>query len=305
MQAGKAFLVLVLVAIAVISVYFLNDKFGNDRQENEGMFGYKNTEYVIEGRRVKLEDGFAEVEAAPGSVSLITTRYFGNELKTDLNDDGQEDVVFLLTEESGGSGTFYYVVAALNTDRGYVGSDGYLLGDRIAPQTTELSQNPRHRNVVVVNYADRIEGEPMSAKPTVGKSAYLKLDVESLTWGIVEPDFEGESIWPETVAESWGTIMGTVMLGPTCPVVMDPPDESCADRPYETDLALTTGDQSIVLREMRSNKEGKFQIDVPAGTYAIRSAAAANILPYCQLEPFMVPINDTVEIVINCDSGIR
>lgn len=120
-------------------------------------------------------------------------RYFGNELLVDLNNDGREDVVFLVTHEPGGSGTFFYAVASLNTKDGFVGSDGFFLGDRIAPQTTTLSPNPRHRGVVVVNYADRDLGQPMTAPPSVGKSTYLKLDVERMQWGIVVPDFEGES----------------------------------------------------------------------------------------------------------------
>ena len=51
---------------------------------------------------------------------------------------------------------------------GYIGTDGYFLGDRIAPQSIELSPNPRHHTVVVVNYADRAEGELMTARPSVG-----------------------------------------------------------------------------------------------------------------------------------------
>lgn len=153
---------------------------------------YKNLSYMIDGQQVKLQNGVAETEAAPGSSSKIITRYFGNELKTDLNGDSKEDVVFLLTQETGGSGVFYYAVSALTTEKGYIGSDGYLLGDRIAPQTTELSKNPRHKNVIVVNYADRKIGEPMTAQPSVGKSVYLKLDTASMQWGIVEADFEGE-----------------------------------------------------------------------------------------------------------------
>jgi hypothetical protein len=154
---------------------------------------YRNAEYVIEGQRIRLADGLAEAESSPGSASRIVTRYFGNELKTDLNDDGREDVVFLLTQQRGGSGTFFYAVAALNTEAGYLGSDGYLLGDRIAPQTTEVSRNPRHKNVIVVNYGDRRPDEPMTAQPSVGKSVYLKLDAGTVRWGIVVPTFEGES----------------------------------------------------------------------------------------------------------------
>jgi hypothetical protein len=154
---------------------------------------YKNATYVIDGKKVELQNGIAETEAVPGSFSKIITRYFGNELKTDLNNDGREDIVFLLTQQGEGSGTFYYAVAALNTKDGYVGSDGYLLGDRIAPQTTELSQNPKQKNVIVVNYADRAAGEPMTTMPSIGKSVYLKLDPKTMQWGIVVPNFEGES----------------------------------------------------------------------------------------------------------------
>jgi hypothetical protein len=154
---------------------------------------YRNVEYVIEGQRIKLADGLAEAETSPGSASRIVTRYFGNELKTDLNNDGRDDVVFLLTQERGGSGTFFYAVAALNTGAGYLGSDGYLLGDRIVPHTTVLSHSFRHKNVVVVNYRDRRPGEPMTAQPSVEKSVYLKLDADTVRWGVVVADFAGES----------------------------------------------------------------------------------------------------------------
>lgn len=154
---------------------------------------YRNIEYTIDGKSVRLINGVAEEKSAPGSALKTITRYFGNDLVTDLNDDGRNDVVFLLTQETGGSGTFYYAVAALDTGYGYVGSDGYFLGDRIAPQTIEESPNPRHVNVIVVNYADRAAGEPMTAQPSVGKSAYLKLDLTAMQWGIVEPNFEDES----------------------------------------------------------------------------------------------------------------
>jgi hypothetical protein len=154
---------------------------------------YKNISYLIDGQSVELNDGYSESLISPGSAAKVTTRYFGNELFTDLDGDGDDDVAFILTQETGGSGTFYYAVAAINTENGYLGSDGYLLGDLIAPQSTNVSQNPRHKNVVVFNYAIRAEGEPMTTQPSVGKSVYLKIVPETIEWGIVEPDFEGES----------------------------------------------------------------------------------------------------------------
>lgn len=286
----KGLLIIAGVIALCIGIFFVLNSYIYNETQTVTADNYQEAKYLIEGEWVTLGGN---------------TRYFGNELITDLNDDGHDDVVFIITHEPGGSGTFYYAVAARSTEDGYLGSDGYMLGDRIAPQSIELSQNPRHVNVVVVNYADRAPGDPMTAQPSVGKSVYLKLDPQAMQWGIVEPDFEGESDEPLPAAESWGTIRGTVLLGPTCPVVMDPPDPTCADKLYETSLAITTIDQSRVMREVRSNAQGVFRVDLPAGTYAIRSAAVAHVLPYCSVDQVVVPINESVEVTVYCDSGIR
>jgi len=186
----------ILCIIAVtgyLAVSVLSQTETTGEKQQPVMVSYKDASYLIDGKSVQLTDGYNESEILPGSAAKVITRYFGNELVTDLDGDGDDDVAFILTQESGGSGTFYYAVAARTTENGYVGSDGYLLGDRIAPQSTNVSQNPRHKNVVVFNFAERAQGEPMSTQPSVGKSVYLKLVPETMQWGIVEPDFEGES----------------------------------------------------------------------------------------------------------------
>lgn len=160
---------------------------------SRGAASPKDATYMIDGVAVTLKGGIAETPVAPDSASMIVTRYFGNEVAADLDQDGRQDVAFIVTQQSGGSGTFFYAVAARNTKDGYVGSDGYLLGDRIAPQSTSLSPNEKQKGVVVFNYADRAPGEPMSTAPSMGKSVYLKLDPATMQWGIVVPDFEGES----------------------------------------------------------------------------------------------------------------
>ncbi len=190
---NKWILIVLLALALLIGGFFVVNYHIYDEKQAITADDYKDAEYMIDGVPVRLQDGISEVEAAPGSASKVETRYFGNELKTDLDGDGREDVVFLLTQNTGGTGTFFYVVGALNTDRGYLGSDGFLLGDRIAPQNINVSSNPRHMHVIVANYADRAADEPMTADPSMGKSAYLKLDPASRMWGIVEANFEGES----------------------------------------------------------------------------------------------------------------
>ena len=150
---------------------------------------HKNIAYSIGGQTVRLVDGVAEAPVAPGSAAKSVTRYFGNEVRGDLNADGREDIAFLLTQEPGGSGTFFYAVAALDLPSGHVGSQGLLIGDRIAPQTTEL----RPDGIIVVNYADREPDESFASPPSVGKTILLKLNPTTMRLGEVVQDFEGEA----------------------------------------------------------------------------------------------------------------
>ena len=172
--------VAVIVIIAIGAVYFSHKKaaatpptsVATSTQPTQAGSDAKNTTYIVDGSPVTLVNGVSEVEAAPGSASKITTKYFGNEVSHDFNGDGRPDVAFLLTQDTGGSGTFYYVAIALNTTHGYVGSQALLIGDRIAPQATVMGKG----NVVVVNYADRKPGESFAVPPSEGKSMYVLLD---------------------------------------------------------------------------------------------------------------------------------
>lgn len=125
----------------------------------------KNMSYIVEGVPVALVNGLSEQEIVPGTASKTVTRYFGNEAKGDLNNDGKEDTAFLLTREMGGSGIFYYVAAVVSNENEYAGTNAILLGDRIAPQTTEF-----HDGKIVVNYAEHASEDPLSAIPSLGVS---------------------------------------------------------------------------------------------------------------------------------------
>ena len=186
------------VAVVFVGGFFVLNSYIYNEKQPAGAADYKNAEYVIEGERVKLQDGFSETQAAPGSAAKVVTRYFGNEVRHDLDGDGREDVAFLITQETGGSGVFFYLVAALNTPDGYIGSQAFFLGDRVAPQTTEIdegetSKGTKRQNVIVVNYAVRLPGEPFTARPSLGKSIWLKLDPQTMHFGEVVQNFEGES----------------------------------------------------------------------------------------------------------------
>ena len=116
-----------------------------------------NATYQIENQPVTLVNGSAGM-----------TKVFGSPTFGDLNGDGKTDVAFLLTQDPGGSGTFFYVAAWISTGNGAQGTNAVLLGDRIAPQNIQIVNGQ-----IIANYADRAPGEPMSATPSVGVSKYL------------------------------------------------------------------------------------------------------------------------------------
>ncbi len=130
----------------------------------------QNCTYIIEGRNITLINGSAEEEIVSGSASKIITKYFGNEVTGDFNNDGFSDVAFLLTQETGGSGTFYYVAVALGSENKCLGTNAIFLGDRIAPQTINFQNGE-----IIVNYADRNPDEPMTATPSIGVSKYFRI----------------------------------------------------------------------------------------------------------------------------------
>lgn len=152
-------------------------------QENREAFDGRNSSFVINGQQITLIEGVIEQEAAPGSVSKITTRYFGNDAKGDLNFDGRDDVAFLVSQNTGGTGEFYYAVAAVATENGYRTTNAFLVGDRIAPQSTEIKSDSGELRI---NYADRKPGEPMTARPSQGKVLLLKVTPDGKLEGLMK-----------------------------------------------------------------------------------------------------------------------
>lgn len=182
-------MVIILVAVVGGLAWVMFFKPAPEKIDSPSANDPKNISYIFSGTPILLVDGVATTPVAEGSDEVQTTRYFGNALSIDLNQDGRMDEVFLVTQETEGSGVFFYLVGALNTEHGYVGSEAVFIGDRIAPQRTELGDN----NLVFVQYQERAPGEPFTTEPSVAKTLRLKFDPETNQFGEVVLDFEGEA----------------------------------------------------------------------------------------------------------------
>lgn len=124
--------------------------------------------YMIEKQEICLVNGCHEVAAAPESAAKIKTMIFGQPVHGDLNGNGNKDASMFLVQDKGGSGIFYYAAAALHINGVFAGTHAIFLGDRISPQNIEIRDG-----VIIVSYAERKIGEPMTTPPSMGVSKYL------------------------------------------------------------------------------------------------------------------------------------
>jgi len=176
--------ILVIFIFVVAGVYKFNFTNGDIKVSKNNPL---NTSYTIAGQIYTLVNGQVEKEITPGSASKEVVKVFGEPVYADLNNDGVNDAVMFLTQDSGGSGTFYYAVEAINIDGAYKGTNALFLGDRIAPQNINID-NGR----AVVNFAVRKEGDSFATPPSIGKSVWIQLDATKLEIGEWVKGFEGE-----------------------------------------------------------------------------------------------------------------
>jgi len=149
--------------------------------------------YLLENDWIQLENGLAEWQAAPGSASKTKVALFGETIYGTLNNDGDEDAVIFLTYQGGGSGTFFYLGAALLKNGNYQGTNGIWLGDRIGPPTAKIQNG-----LITINYFDRTPDESMATTPSVEHTRYFILDHSTLRE--IKPDDD------EKIYQGWLTV---------------------------------------------------------------------------------------------------
>lgn len=169
----KSIILGAIIVIAIIIFFMAKNKFSTIYVSDNTQFFYdeRNSTFQIDGNYITLING----KSTTDSISGTTYRYFGNSARGDLNGDKIPDIAFLVTGQTSGSGLFYYAVIAIQENSGYRSIGTTFLGDRIAPQTSEIRSGK-----LTVNYADRRPDQPFTSQPSVGKSARFIVSKDKL-----------------------------------------------------------------------------------------------------------------------------
>jgi len=154
-MSQRIFLVIIIALIVGAAGYFIYQSGNNG---NKVVFDPKNATYTVEGNEIAAVWGEPEIG--------------------DLNADGLDDAALIVTYSGGGTGTFYYITAALQNEQSgtAVGTNAILLGDRIAPQNVSIDNAK-----IMVNYADRKQSEPFTTRPSIGITRYFEVQGSVLT----------------------------------------------------------------------------------------------------------------------------
>lgn len=154
---------IITLIIALVLLFSACTKETSDSKA-EVVAGALNSSYLIGKESITLVNGVFEKPAAPGSAAMNKTQVWDQPVTGDLNADGKEDAAVCLINSSGGSGTFYYIAAAIKdvNTKSYKGTNAVLLGDRI-----RLSKISIENGIITVVYNTRKPGEAMSGAPTV------------------------------------------------------------------------------------------------------------------------------------------
>lgn len=181
-------IIAVAIIIAIIGLAYFKITHKEDLTINLSPFDVLNMSYAIDGETFTLVNGKAEKAYASDSATKNILSIFGRPLYADLDKDGDEDAALWLVNNPGGSGAFYYAVLAINNGNDSFTTNALLLGDRIAPQTLEFNSDR-----ALFNYAERRFGEPMTTRPSMGKSLWIYYNSQTGQIGEWVKDFEGEA----------------------------------------------------------------------------------------------------------------
>ena len=101
-------------------------------------------------------------------------------------------------------------------------------------------------------------------------------------------------------------VRGVVTAGPTCPVVTDPPDPACADRPVAGAVLVFTDADGAEVARTTSQADGTFSVELAPGVYRLVAQPVEGLMGTPAPIDFQVEDGQPMtEIPVLYDTGIR
>ncbi len=101
-------------------------------------------------------------------------------------------------------------------------------------------------------------------------------------------------------------VRGSVSAGPICPVVTDPPDPDCADRPVVGAVLVITDPADVEIARITSGAGGEFSVDLPSGAYRLVPQSVDGLMGTAAPIEFSVEAEGPpTELHVIYDTGIR
>jgi hypothetical protein len=95
-----------------------------------------------------------------------------------------------------------------------------------------------------------------------------------------------------------------VLAGPTCPVVTDPPDPECADRPVEGAELLIVGADGRRVASVRTDAQGVATVRLAHGSYRVQPQPVEGLMG-TPAEVQLVVGEGPARLTVTYDTGIR
>lgn len=100
-------------------------------------------------------------------------------------------------------------------------------------------------------------------------------------------------------------VSGTAVSGPSCPVVTEPPDPACDDRPVAGAEIVVVDEAGNEVARVRTDDEGRFGVELEAGEYRLIPQPVEGLMGTPAEVGIAVDETDVDIGLISYDTGIR
>jgi hypothetical protein len=176
---------------------------------------------------------------------------------------------------------------------------------------------------------DRFAGIGPYDENLIGQAAWYKVAASGdgwevlirIGWGDCPAGCINEHRWTYRVAPSGSVelvkedgdllpdatgVRGRVTAGPTCPVVTDPPDPACAERPVSGAILVFTDANGAEVARVASQKDGSYAVELAPGSYHLTAQPMQGLMG--TPAPIDVEVEagqPILEVSVSYDTGIR